>query len=162
MVGGSHLFHAASLWALKIASRVVDMVFYSSVPENNEIVEKCKEEFRDGIIVPRNDLDRYIKEADCVLIGPGMLRQEFSKTVDQYIGTSVNQYNGNTENTGNTDLPIYRSTDLPKTLSEINSLQDEGQQTYELTKYILSNYKDKRFVLDAGAPKNCVASGLKV
>ena len=27
--GGSTLFHGASLWALKTASRIVDMVFYS-------------------------------------------------------------------------------------------------------------------------------------
>jgi len=43
IIGGSHLFHAASLWALEVASRIVDMVFYSSVPENNQIVKKTKE-----------------------------------------------------------------------------------------------------------------------
>ncbi|MBI4089276.1 MAG: NAD(P)H-hydrate dehydratase [Candidatus Levybacteria bacterium] len=74
IVGGSKLFHGASLWALKVASRVVDMVYYSSVPENNEIVQKLKEEFWDGIIVPRNKIDDYINEADCVLIGPGLPR----------------------------------------------------------------------------------------
>ncbi|MBI2622837.1 MAG: hydroxyethylthiazole kinase [Candidatus Levybacteria bacterium] len=76
IIGGSHLFHAASLWALKVASRIVDMVFYSSVPENNEIVQKAKEEFRDGIVVRREDIESYIEEADCILIGPGMLRNE--------------------------------------------------------------------------------------
>ena len=35
VIGGSHLFHAASLWALTVASRIVDLVHYSSVPENN-------------------------------------------------------------------------------------------------------------------------------
>lgn len=76
IVGGSHLFHGASLWALKVASRIVDMVFYSSVPENNEIVKKAKEEFRDGIVVPRSQLESYIEEADCILIGPGLPRKE--------------------------------------------------------------------------------------
>lgn len=76
VIGGSHLFHAASLWSLKIASRIVDMVYYSSVPENNEIVKAAKEEFRDGIIVPREKIDEYIAEADCVLIGPGLPRLE--------------------------------------------------------------------------------------
>ena len=33
IIGGSVLFHAASLWALQVASRIVDMVFYSSVPQ---------------------------------------------------------------------------------------------------------------------------------
>lgn len=76
IIGGSHLFHAASLWALTVASRIVDMVFYSSVAENNEIVAKAKEEFRNGIVVPRGKIEDYINEADCVLIGPGLPRVE--------------------------------------------------------------------------------------
>jgi len=79
IIGGSHLFHAASLWSLTVATRIVDMVFYSSVPENNEIVHELKAEFRDGIVVPRDQVEDYIEEADCVLIGPGMLRIESSK-----------------------------------------------------------------------------------
>jgi hydroxyethylthiazole kinase-like uncharacterized protein yjeF len=76
IIGGSHLFHAASLWSLKVASRIVDMVFYSSVEENNEIVTKHKDEFRDGIVVPRGKLEKYIEEADCILIGPGLPRKD--------------------------------------------------------------------------------------
>src|SRR3990167_11131787 len=79
LVGGSHLFHAASLWALKVASRIVDMVFYSSVPENNQIILEAKKEFRDGIVVPREELDNYIEESDCILLGPGMMRSENAK-----------------------------------------------------------------------------------
>ena len=74
VIGGSHLFHAASLWALTVASRIVDLVHYSSVPENNEIVLRAKEEFRNGIVIQREDLDAYIEEDDCMLIGPGMER----------------------------------------------------------------------------------------
>lgn len=76
LISGSKLFHSSSLWALDIASRIVDMVFYSSVPENNELVQKAKQEFRDGIIVPRDRIDDYIKEADCILIGPGLPRKD--------------------------------------------------------------------------------------
>ncbi len=76
IIGGSVLFHAASLWALQVASRIVDMVFYSSIPENNELVEKEKAEFRNGIIVPRNKIKHYIEEADCILIGPGLPRED--------------------------------------------------------------------------------------
>ncbi len=75
VIGGSVLFHAASLWSLKIASRIVDMVFYSSVDSNNEIVQKEKQEFRDGIVVPRDKIEHYIDEADAVLIGPGLPRE---------------------------------------------------------------------------------------
>ena len=76
IIGGSVLFHAASLWSLQVASRIVDMVFYSSVPQNNAIVEKEKAEFRNGIVVPRNKIDHYIEEAECILIGPGLPRED--------------------------------------------------------------------------------------
>ena len=79
LIGGSELFHAASMWALETASRIVDMVFYSSVPVNEEIVKKQKERFHDGIVVPEGKLEEYLKEADCVLIGPGMDRSERTK-----------------------------------------------------------------------------------
>lgn len=74
IIGGSHLFHAASLWALTVASRIVDLVHYSSVPENNELVAKIKGQFRDGIVVPRSEVEAYVREDDCILIGPGMTR----------------------------------------------------------------------------------------
>ncbi|HLD01239.1 MAG TPA: NAD(P)H-hydrate dehydratase [Patescibacteria group bacterium] len=122
LIGGSHLFHAASAWALKVASRIVDMVFYSSVPENNQIILEAKKEFHDGIVVPREKIDDYINEADCVLIGPGMLRAE------------------------------ARSAKLEvRSLADINRLEDEGEQTYYLTKYLLEKYPQKRWVIDAGA-----------
>lgn len=81
IIGGSHLFHAASLWALTVASRIVDLVHYSSVPENNKIVQKAKEEFRNGIVVRREDVEDYIEEDDCMLIGPGMTRDSETETV---------------------------------------------------------------------------------
>jgi hydroxyethylthiazole kinase-like uncharacterized protein yjeF len=79
LIGGSELFHAASLWSLTVASRIVDLVHYCSVPENNEIVTKAKEEFRNGIVVSRGDVEEYVKEDDCILIGPGMTRDNETK-----------------------------------------------------------------------------------
>ncbi len=81
VIGGSHLFHAASLWALTVASRIVDLVHYCSVPENNAIVQKAKEEFRNGIVVSRQDVESYIEEDDCILIGPGMTRDGETETL---------------------------------------------------------------------------------
>lgn len=74
LIGGSKLFHAASLWALTIASRIIDMVYYASVAENNEIVQKAKEEFRNGIVIPRGKIEDYAKEAESIVIGPGLPR----------------------------------------------------------------------------------------
>ena len=81
IIGGSHLFHAASLWSLTVASRIVDLVHYSSVPDNNEIVKKAKVEFRNGIVVTREDVEYYIEENDCILIGPGMTRDSETEEI---------------------------------------------------------------------------------
>jgi NAD(P)H-hydrate epimerase len=83
IIGGSQLFHGASLWALKIASRIVDMVYYSSILENNKIAEKLKSEIYDFICVPRGEVESYIKESDAVLMGPGMTRDEETKKTTQ-------------------------------------------------------------------------------
>lgn len=124
IIGGSHLFHSASLWALKVASRIVDLVHYSSVEENNKIVQDLKEEFRDGIVIPRSEIESYIEEDDCVLIGPGMVRVEG-------------------------DLSEVKYT--LKSIKEIEEIQHEGMVTYHLTKYLLKKYPQKKWVIDAGA-----------
>ncbi len=82
IIAGSTLFHAASIWPLTVASRIVDMVFYASVPENNEIVARAKEDFRNGIVIPRSKIENYIDEADCVLIGPGLPRPDGEESGD--------------------------------------------------------------------------------
>lgn len=76
LIGGSQLFHAASKWSLDVASKIVDMVFYSSVLENNELIQKVKSDFWNGIVIQREDLEEYFQEADCILIGPGMQRNQ--------------------------------------------------------------------------------------
>lgn len=129
MIGGSHLFHAASLWSLTVASRIVDMVFYSSVDENNEIVAEAKREFRNGIVVRRDDVENYIKEADCVLLGPGMMRAEKFEIRNSKFETNPKLQN----------------------LNDINSIRNEGEQAYYLTKYLLEKYPEKKWVIDAGA-----------
>lgn len=122
LIGGSKLFHAASLWSLNVASRIVDMVFYASVPENNAIVKEIKKEFLDGIVISRSEIGSYIEEADAVLLGPGMVRRD-------------------------KDFEINREM----TLEEINLLEDEGMQTYFLTRFLLKKYPGKKWILDAGA-----------
>ena len=44
---------------------------YASIDENNKIVHELKMEFRDGIGVPRAEIDYYANEDDCILIGRG-------------------------------------------------------------------------------------------
>ncbi|MGI5827706.1 MAG: NAD(P)H-hydrate dehydratase [Patescibacteria group bacterium] len=74
IVGGSHLFHGASLWALTVASRIVDMVYYSSVSENQELTKHLKKNLYSFILIPQGKEPEYITNSDAVLIGPGMVR----------------------------------------------------------------------------------------
>lgn len=75
-IGGSELFHAPVKWSLDTASRFVDMLFYSSVPQNEQLITEAKQHFWNGIVIPQGQVEDYITEADVVLIGPGMERTE--------------------------------------------------------------------------------------
>ncbi len=81
IIGGSELFHAASRWSLDVASKFVDMVFYSSIPINNQLIREAKKEFWNGIVVPRKHLHDYMDEADAILIGPGMTRDVHTESL---------------------------------------------------------------------------------
>ncbi|MFH0749781.1 MAG: NAD(P)H-hydrate dehydratase [Candidatus Gottesmanbacteria bacterium] len=85
LIGGSTLFHAASLWSLTVASRIVDLVHYASVPDNNDIVRQAKEEFRNGMVIRRENIHAYIQEDDCILIGPGMDRTEETQELTKFL-----------------------------------------------------------------------------
>jgi len=88
IIGGSELFHAASRWSLDIASCFVDMVFYASVPANNELMKEAKGNFWNGIVIKREDIEAYIEEADCVLIGPGMTRTSDTEQITNSLVTT--------------------------------------------------------------------------
>lgn len=74
IIGGSSLFHAASLWAAETASYFVDIVHYSSTVENEKVFLSLKKKFINGIIVPQKDLYHYVEEDEAILVGPGMMR----------------------------------------------------------------------------------------
>jgi len=72
IIAGSELYHGASILPLKVASRIVDLVYFFSVPENNEIVKEMKSDLPDFIVVPRDRVMDFMGKVDCVLIGPGL------------------------------------------------------------------------------------------
>jgi len=122
IIGGSSLFHAASLWAAEVASYFVDIVHYSSTIENERVFLSLKSKFQNGIVVSKKDLLNYIKEDDAILIGPGMIR-----------------------------APKIKIKKSKFSLEEILSLKNEGEYTYYLTKFLMEKYPHKKFVFDAGA-----------
>ena len=127
IVGGSKLFHAASLWSASIAAHLVDMVFYASTSENNELFKFAKNDFRDGIVIERQHLIEYAKQADVILLGPGMTRAERQEKQLQKLLSS-------------------KETDT------WNLSPTQWQEnTYLITNFLLAKFREKKFVLDAGA-----------
>lgn len=123
VIGGSSLFHSASLWAAEIASFFVDIVHYFSTKENEKVFIKLKSKFRNGMVVRKNKIIDYVKEDDVILIGPGMVRNKKIK---------------------NLKLKI-------KNLTEILYLNNEAEFTYQLTGYLVHSFPKKKFVFDAGS-----------
>lgn len=75
IIGGSELFHGAPLLSLITASRIVDMVFFSSPdPSVGEVVSHIKSKLFSFVWVPWDDVGNYIEKSDAVLIGPGLMR----------------------------------------------------------------------------------------
>jgi len=123
IIGGSSLFHSASIWAAEIASHFVDIVHYSSTKENNEIFRSLKHKFHNGIVIPQEHLREYVSEDDAILMGPGMVRGEIQPGTDS------------------------DSMDFEK----IVRISDEPTLTYALVDFLIRSYPNKRFVIDAGA-----------
>ncbi|MCR4330180.1 MAG: hypothetical protein NUV65_06585 [Candidatus Roizmanbacteria bacterium] len=124
IIGGSNLFHSPPLWAAQLASHFVDLVFvYSPAFINREIILQSKTSFRNGIVIESNELEDYVREADVILLGPGMKRR--GKRVKKSVAVN--------------------------SAAEALSLLDEGQLTQTLTHYLLTKYPNKKWVLDAGA-----------
>jgi len=123
VIGGSKLFHSASLWAAEIASHIMDMVHYSSTQENGEIFLSLKKKFRNGIIVLKKDIPAYVEEDDVILVGPGMIRGRVSSK-----------------------FKVQSSK-----FSGILKIEDEATYAFYLTKYLVEHFPNKKFVFDAGA-----------
>src|SRR5260221_3580793 len=90
IIGGSELFHGAPLLSLTVASRIVDMVFFTS-PEKSvgSIAEKFKSKLLSFIWVPWKDLEHYIEKSDGILIGPGLMRYSETFGDDTYRSTKA-------------------------------------------------------------------------
>ena len=127
IIGGSSLFHAASLWAAEVASHFVDIVHYCSTKENQKIFLNLKTKFKNGIVVSKKDLIDYVKEDDAILVGPGMIRDN------------------------NLKLKMKNEKLRIKNKNELIQIKDEALYTYLITKFLIENFSQKKFVFDAGA-----------
>jgi ADP-dependent NAD(P)H-hydrate dehydratase / NAD(P)H-hydrate epimerase len=72
IIAGSEQFHGAALLANKTASRIVDLVYFASVPENNALIKDLKSKLCDFIALPRDTISKFIPKVNAVLLGPGL------------------------------------------------------------------------------------------
>lgn len=79
IVGGNKQFHGAPLLAAEVASKIVDLVYFSSVSENNELIKKMKAKLCEFIAVPRKNVLAAARKVDVILIGPGLGVSEETK-----------------------------------------------------------------------------------
>lgn len=86
IIAGSQKYHGALFLAAKIASKIVDLVYISSIPENNQLIKKLKSDLAEFITVSHQEIDSQIKDVDCVLIGPGLgVSQSTEKLVNNLL-----------------------------------------------------------------------------
>lgn len=121
IIGGSKLFHGAPLLSLKVASRIVDMVFFSSPePSVGEVANEIKSKLMSFIWVPWSEVEKYIEKSDAVLIGPGMMR-------------------------------FAHESQIPNIKIRAVNLDNSGKLTRNITKRLLLKYPNKKWVIDAGS-----------
>ncbi|MEK7521697.1 MAG: ADP/ATP-dependent (S)-NAD(P)H-hydrate dehydratase [Patescibacteria group bacterium] len=127
IIGGSDLFHGAPILSLRAASRVVDMVYFSSPePSLSEVALHLKSQLSSFIWVPWEEAENYIKKSDAILIGPGMKR-----------------YHKEAENSK------YEIRN-PK-VEEGETFDEAGTQTKFIVEKLIRQFPDKRWVVDGGA-----------
>ena len=91
IIGGSELFHGAPLLSLKVASRIVDMVFFASPePSVGRVAERIKSKLFSFIWVPWDEIDSYIEKSDSILIGPGFMRFSHESQITNHQSLSIN------------------------------------------------------------------------
>jgi len=127
IIGGSSLFHGAPILALKTASRVVDMVFFSSSePSVGKVAEKIKSQLGSFIWVPFEEVGEYIQKSDAVLIGPGLRR--YHREIQNSKCKSQNE---------NAKFKM--------------KLDETGLETKKITEKLLLQFPQKQWVIDAGS-----------
>ncbi|MBI2590873.1 MAG: hypothetical protein HYW33_03275, partial [Candidatus Blackburnbacteria bacterium] len=125
IIGGSDLFHGAPILSLTAASRVVDMVYFSSPePSFSKLALQLKSRLSSFIWVPWEEVEDYIKKSDAVLIGPGMKRYHKENSKFEALNSK---------------------------LKEGATLDDAGTLTKFVVEKLLRQFPEKQWVIDGGA-----------
>jgi len=72
VIAGSHRYHGSLLLAIKVVSRIVDLVYVLVDDFNRKLIDDLKKESSVFIPVAKNDLGECVERVDALLIGPGL------------------------------------------------------------------------------------------
>lgn len=89
IIGGSEKYHGAPMLSAKIASKIVDLVYFASVSENNALLQKMESELCEFISVPSAEIMSMAEKADVILIGPGL---DGTEKLGQFVNLLLRQF----------------------------------------------------------------------
>lgn len=73
IIAGSKQYHGSALLAIKIASKIVDLVYFYSTKENQALLQRLKSGSCEFInITKKASLQTSLEKSNAILIGPGM------------------------------------------------------------------------------------------
>jgi NAD(P)H-hydrate epimerase len=72
IIAGSDKYFGALVYAVKAASRIVDLVYLLATPKNQKLIEKLKIQTAEFMPIQQPINRHTTKDIDCILIGPGM------------------------------------------------------------------------------------------
>ena len=72
IISGSDKYFGALIYCVKAASRIVDLVYLLSTPENQQLIEKLKIKTAEFMPISSPINGHATSDVDAILIGPGM------------------------------------------------------------------------------------------
>ena len=92
IIGGSKKYHGAPWFSIMAASHFIDLVFFNSVPENSKLISEVKSKTAQFSFISDKELNKYIREVDAVLMGPGLnINQAVKKKVNNILKNFPNK-----------------------------------------------------------------------
>lgn len=89
IIAGSEKYHGSLVFATKIASKIVGLVYISSVPENHILIQRMKSRVAEFITIPRTEVLSFLPQVDAILVGPGM---EVTEETRHVVNTILRRY----------------------------------------------------------------------
>ncbi len=91
IIGGSYHYFGALLYCLTTASRLVDLTYVLTTPENKKLLAKLKTQTAEFMPVDKYPHKQGFTDVDCILIGPGLgLSSRTKQLVRQALNSGKN------------------------------------------------------------------------